>query len=262
MMNLRITGWNALRQYRELAAAVWCCKSDKLEHPDITHESTIKEVERLKRELEEVKYLHQVQMENARIEREEKEEALKEIEELEADIESLRSFHSSPAYNPKTADEALNWISEDRGYGCWSSSDAHRFTDAVELVRDKISKLRKENSDLQKRLSETVDFFEDVKNSVRDKNPKGKTILDFLSVVLFGWEKMTQEKPREMFGTCGWAGTYQCLPAIVLSYYGGAQLWVCDSGQWKSVAKGTCENSVIPHTCEKCGTQLPISNVQ
>lgn len=182
MMNLRITGWDALRQYRELAAAVWCCQIDKLEHPDITHESTIKEVERLKRDL-------QVQIENARIEREEKEEALKEIVELESDIESLRSFHSSPAYNPKTADEALNWINEDRGYGCWSASDAHRFTDAVELVRAEISKLRKENSWLQKRLSETVDFFEDVKNSARDRNPKGKTILDFLSTVLFGWEK-------------------------------------------------------------------------
>lgn len=171
-MDLRITGWDALRQYRELAAAVWCCQIDELDDLDVTHESTIKrverkikvevvdnsQIERLKEELEEVKYLHQVQMENARIEREEKEEALKEIEELEADIESLRSFHSSPAYNPKTADEALNWISEDRGYGCWSSSDAHRFTDAVELVRDEISKLRKENSDLQKRLSETVDF--------------------------------------------------------------------------------------------------------
>ncbi len=197
-MSLRINWYSALQKYIELSASVWGCPIDELDDPDITHESTIKEVERqikaeveskaeierLKKELEEVKYLHQVQMENARTERQEKEEALKEIEELEEDIESMRSFHSCPAYNPKTVDEALNWINEDRGYGCWSASDAHRFTDAVELVRNEIEKLRNENADLSNKLSDTFGFFEDVKNCARDRNPKGKTILDFLAVWL------------------------------------------------------------------------------
>lgn len=73
---------------------------------------------------------------------------------------------------------------------------------------------------------------------------------------------MSTEKPIEMFGTCSWSGTYKGFPAIVLSYYGGAQLWICASGQWKSIATGICDNSVIPHTCEKCGTELPITNTQ
>lgn len=52
-MNLRITGITALKQYRELVSAVWCCPIDEIEQSDITHESTIKEVERqIKAEVE------------------------------------------------------------------------------------------------------------------------------------------------------------------------------------------------------------------
>lgn len=167
----------ALQKYIELTAAVWGCPIDELDDPDMTHESTIKEVERqIKAEVKSKKEIERL--------KKELEEALKEVDELQANIDSMSCLHSSPAYDPQTADEALNWINEDRGYGSWSSTDSRRFVDAVELVRNEIEKLRNENADLSNKLSDTFGFFEDVKNCARDRNPKGKTILDFLAVWL------------------------------------------------------------------------------
>ena len=65
-------------------------------------------------------------------------------------------------------------------------------------------------------------------------------------------------KSNLMFGTCSWAGIYQGLPAIVLGYYGGAQLWVLSNEKWTSIAKGPSEHSVTPRKCDNCGSQLPI----
>ena len=63
-----------------------------------------------------------------------------------------------------------------------------------------------------------------------------------------------------MFGTYSWAGIYQGLPAIVLSYHGGAELWVLSNEKWISIAEGSAEKSIIPRKCEKCGSQIPIIN--
>lgn len=35
-----------------------------------------------------------------------------------------------------------------------------------------------------------------------------------------------------MFGTAHWCGTYEGNPALTLSYYGGAKLWVFEEGKW------------------------------
>ena len=72
--------------------------------------NTEEEIKRLKKELE---------------------EALKEVDELQTTIDSMSCLHSSPAYDPQTADEALNWINEDRGYGSWSSTDSRRNGEGV-----------------------------------------------------------------------------------------------------------------------------------
>lgn len=167
----------ALQKYIELTAAVWGCPIDELDAPDITHESTIKEVERqIKAEVESEEEIKRL--------KKELEEALKEVDELQTTIDSMSCLHSSPAYDPQTADEALNWINEDRGYGSWSSTDSRRFVDAVELVRNEIEKLRNENADLSNKLSDTFGFFEDVKNCARDRNPKGKRFSSYCSIVL------------------------------------------------------------------------------
>lgn len=61
-----------------------------------------------------------------------------------------------------------------------------------------------------------------------------------------------------LFGAMVWSGTYNDLPAVIGSYYGGASLYVFENGKWKIAAKGDCTNDVIPHKCERCGTELPL----
>ena len=51
-------------------------------------------------------------------------------------------------------------------------------------------------------------------------------------------DKIDDSKPTcvkcgdQPFGTSHWAGTYRGLPAITLSYYGGAVLFVFCEGMW------------------------------
>ena len=66
--------------------------------------------------------------------------------ELRAEVEELKTEkgldHTAPDFTPTTALEALDWIDQDRGYGMWSSADACRFSDAVQLVQAEVEKLQ------------------------------------------------------------------------------------------------------------------------
>jgi len=49
---------------------------------------------------------------------------------------------------------------------------------------------------------------------------------------------------EHMFGGLAWSGVYDGAPAIALSYYGGAALWVFDDG-WKQVAQGATPRALF-----------------
>jgi hypothetical protein len=60
-----------------------------------------------------------------------------------------------------------------------------------------------------------------------------------------------------ILGTMHWAGMMNGYPAIVVTYHGGASLWIFEQCEWRKWADGATAADVIPHTCEKCGTALP-----
>ena len=55
-----------------------------------------------------------------------------------------------------------------------------------------------------------------------------------------------------MLGTAHWCGTYNTLPAVQLSYHGGADLWVFDGARgWRrelraETLRGLCEKMNMP----------------
>lgn len=65
----------------------------------------------------------------------------------------------------------------------------------------------------------------------------------------------------QILGTVHWEGVFNGAPAIVVTYHDGAALWVFENNEWRKVAQGILAASVVPHTCEKCGTSLPVQSV-
>jgi len=187
-MNLRITGITALKQYRELVSAIWCCPIDEVEQSDITHESSIKEVERQIDENFDLK---------------------KKIARLESIISAKYKINVK---NP-----------------LFKGLVAGKFDPGTELAT----------------ITELAGQIESLEEEIKELKKIKQNIT-------------TSDKPKTMFGTYSWAGIYQGLPAIVLSYHGGAELWVLSNEKWQSIAKGSSEQNVIPRKCEKCGSQIPI----
>jgi len=46
---------------------------------------------------------------------------------------------------------------------------------------------------------------------------------------------LAEAKEVKMFGTTGWCGTYKGMPALITSYYGGADLWVYGEDGWEKL---------------------------
>lgn len=85
-----------------------------------------------------------------------------------------------------------------------------------------------------------------------------KTMLDIIDKILVTLTKaagkdnkitvlLPEERAEKPIGTCSWLGKYGSgNNAVILSYYGGASLWVTDGiGNWFQYAKADNEDQLL-----------------